>query len=150
MAAPVAWNATATPLSCLPSVGARRCAAAGRVRGALRVCCSASDKDAGGAAPEPGGVDFLGPIGMSLGPIGLSLGASSERGSAAGDEDGQGQAERLGSLSTEEWQRKYVRPGAFRGSLPPPCDETVAGPLLVALRRLPACSRASAHLVDRD
>lgn len=85
------------------------------------VCSSAPSGKEGGdnaAGASSGGVDLLGPIGLSLGPIGMSLGASQQRdgtSSPSQTEASDGPAPttvRLNTLNTDEWKRTHVRPGA--------------------------------------
>ena len=85
-----------------------------RVTASAQKADSAGDEDTPRASGSGSGVDFLGPIGMSLGPIGMSLGASQQRESAAADAESVSAAEavRLNALSTEEWKRTHVRDGA--------------------------------------
>ena len=85
-----------------------------RVAASAQKAVSADDEDTPRASGSGSGVDFLGPIGMSLGPIGMSLGASQRRDSAAADAESVSAAEavRLNALSTEEWRRTHVRDGA--------------------------------------
>jgi hypothetical protein len=83
------------------------------------------------------GSRLAGAAGVSLGPIALSLGASvrdgAPRDAADADADAAAAAEavRLNSLSSQEWQQTFVRPGA---PAPRACD--CCAPRLSRLRRL--------------
>jgi len=105
-----------------PCSGARAKRRADRVLACSSVENGKSGSEEAHNGSGSGGVgagDLLGPIGLSLGPIGMSLGASKQRnGAVSADQEADNEAAaaervRLNALSTDEWKRTHVRPGAL-------------------------------------